>query len=217
MPDLPNRAQHERNIQTALMLLLGDWYQKFKAGASLPWAQMAGEIQRVVAPILAEVYREAYLQMAEEGGLSVDLDTLTDETERAADQFAAVLGQEVAAQSEKRITELNRDYAAGEIDQTELLALAMLVFGTERAKGIAVSEVTRGISTAELAVAALYLEETGEKLIPFWINKPEESLSGPCPVCKPLHNRPESEWPPTLRNGPPAHPRCVCVLDWRAA
>lgn len=35
-----------------------------------------------------------------------------------------------------------------------------------------------------------------------------------CPVCRPLHGKPQGEWG-VFANGPPAHPRCRCWLNWR--
>lgn len=46
-----------------------------------------------------------------------------------------------------------------------------------------------------------------------WRVHPEDSKTGPCPICAPLDNTPERVWGRVFHNGPPGHPNCVCSLS----
>lgn len=81
----------------------------------------------------------------------------------------------------------------------------------DRAVTIGITETTSGITAGEIGGAEMYRRETGRLLLPYWLTERDERV---CPVCGPLDNEPSTVWRHRF-NGPPAHPRCRCRLEWR--
>lgn len=91
------------------------------------------------------------------------------------------------------------------------------VFGPVRAEMISITETTRAAVQGELAIInglqADYAAR-GQRIIPYWVTRPELSATGPCPLCEPLDGLAQGDgWfdPP-----PSPHPRCVCSLRYEA-
>lgn len=86
-------------------------------------------------------------------------------------------------------------------------------FGAKRIETNAVDETTR----ARHAGGESAVEETvGISQDDEWQNNPEDSVTGPCKICKPLNNLKRSEWPWRYREGPPSpHRRCCCSVRYK--
>jgi hypothetical protein len=100
------------------------------------------------------------------------------------------------------------------------------VFTPERAERIARAEVVRGSSFGEIVAGQRASGFGGDgastadgqrvRIDLIWMNHPEQSRSGPCPICEPLHGTSQSEWSQQFPAGPPSpHLGCVCTLDPR--
>lgn len=214
MPDLKNRAEYEKRISTALVLLFGEWERKSRESAAQAWNALADGVRAAVADVLAEVYRESFLNMASAAGLSIDLDNIEDETRRKAEAFGLTLGVEIADQTRDRVEELHYQLSAGEISREQFSAGLATVFGQARVEQIAITEVTRGISVGEAAALLLITQETGQELVPVWYTERDGRV---CPICAPLHGRRKEYWQGQFPGGPPAHPRCRCWLTYEVA
>lgn len=95
--------------------------------------------------------------------------------------------------------------------QDEIDELITDTFGPKRIETIAMDETTR----ARHAGGESAIEETvGISQDDLWRNNPQDSVTGPCKICKPLDGLKRSEWPWRYSEGPPSpHPRCVCSID----
>lgn len=104
-----------------------------------------------------------------------------------------------------------------------------VVFGPERAMNIGKTEVTRAETNgSEAARRKLergeYEPEDGGNrkqvvLVAVWRHRAPKSEVGPghpCPMCAPIVDKPEFEWPVAARGGPPHHPNCDCYVDYVA-
>lgn len=100
------------------------------------------------------------------------------------------------------------------------------VFTTGRRHGVAVNATTdamtfghRGAKERTIAGDGASLTGDGTRVTVelLWINHPEESESGPCEKCAPLHMQPEKVWSRVYPAGPGSgvHKGCVCTLQIR--
>jgi hypothetical protein len=87
----------------------------------------------------------------------------------------------------------------------------MALLGPARAEFTAIHEIAHAVIVAsEKAADKTFGKSPRDK----WHVHPERSRSGPCPICAPLHKRPRRSWQRRFPFGPPAHPRCVCTIDY---
>ena len=185
MPDLPSRRQREAEIAAALLLLFNRWEHR-------DWDTSAFQLdfQAELQNHFANAYVDAAGQFATQQGVELEV---ADQATRWEAQFLPVLAGEVAK-------------------TTPGLPGA---FSAERAALIAATEVTRTITSAEIALGAYLLalppEAGGRKLEPHWWTEDDDDV---CPVCRRLHGKSKDEWPPEAGDGPPIHPTCRCWLTW---
>jgi hypothetical protein len=148
---------------------------------------------------LAAVYAEAMRSVAADRGWQLPDADVDREAEEWAAAYAVTLGREVA--------KTTRDWIERGGDRESVIS-------AERAENIAITEVTRAITAGELGAIALalalaILDEEPERV---WNTEADARV---CPVCRPLHRKPETVWRGTAPGGPPAHPRCRCWLEYR--
>ena len=86
------------------------------------------------------------------------------------------------------------------------------IFGPSRAAGIAVSETTDATSAGSEAAIK---ETVGVSQADLWITHPEDSMTGPCPICRPLHKTKRTNWGLKFPSGPKAHPTCYCTIAYK--
>jgi hypothetical protein len=191
VPDLPTREQREDEIANALVLLFAEW-------DSRPFDPIAfaDNLASVLESRLAAVYQEAAANFL--GGMAATIPD--EEIVQNASTWAA--GYTPTLSSTIARTTIPDDIGA---------------FSPARAETIAMTEVTRAISAAEMAIVAalvvLATEEGGGELEPIWYTSKRENV---CPICRPLHAKSKEIWGRVAPNGPPAHPRCFCHLTWKA-
>lgn len=82
------------------------------------------------------------------------------------------------------------------------------VFGPDRDESAAITETT-GAATAGGDAAISH--RGGITVQDLWITERDSKV---CPICKPLHTKPRSDWARFFPSGPPAHPRCRCYIQY---
>lgn len=81
-------------------------------------------------------------------------------------------------------------------------------FGPSRVENIAVTETTGAASAAgEIAVDATVGRSEEDR----WYTAEDQRV---CPICAPLNGRTRSNWSRFFPDGPPAHPRCRCWIEY---
>lgn len=88
----------------------------------------------------------------------------------------------------------------------DLADLLRPAFGSPRAEMISVTETTRAYSAATNTYQQQLAEE-GLAMTRVWKTAADDRV---CPICAPLDEMPEPDWPESLASGPPAHVRCRC-------
>ena len=110
---------------------------------------------------------------------------------------------------QKRLdSRLDRDV---ETSYSELRREVKKVFNPVRGSNVAINEATIAASQgAQDAAEDAGLDSRKDR----WRTNPGLSATGPCPICKPLNKKTRRVWEKKFPNGPPAHPRCVCSIDF---
>lgn len=103
-----------------------------------------------------------------------------------------------------------RPQSGVELTWQEALAAS---FSGDRVDVVSITETTNAITAGELWYNDEILGPVGEGLEPTWFTEDDERV---CSICFPLHGLTRSEWQeinPDL-DGPAAHPRCRCWLEY---
>ena len=207
MPDLPSRAQHERELAEALILVFMQYENRAKDSvASINWSEFRREVHNAVREPLEDTFVAANLLLLRSQGQ----EEATPGTQAAdwAETQAAALAMMIAEQTQQRATEaLQRASQTGEDPTNSLQATC----GRSRAEVIAATEITRAISVGEIAAVTFVAAQMDEAPKATWVTEKDERV---CPVCAPLHRAPEDKWRGQFPVGPPAHPNCRCWLEY---
>jgi SPP1 gp7 family putative phage head morphogenesis protein len=178
------------------------------ANAAEPW--MDRTAQDAIAAILLLLDRRGG-----PGFLSGLRDSLQPGRLVSTRSAAQTLGQSVAANTRRMLKRMREGNFSRELSKGVPITDAESglkpnqrddVFGRTRAERIAVTETTRLAEIAERA-AVQTLQNAGVAIRRKWQTAEDERV---CPICRPLNDRPEHEWPSAYRNGPPAHVNCRC-------
>lgn len=187
MPDLPKRAEYERQLAGVLVLLWDSKDAMLAGGIDTFHSRAPAEI----APILAAAYRDSATQLADG---KIDAAHIDAAAAAWGEQYAERLAAEIA----------NGTQAMANQQSTQAISDA-------RAATIAATEVTRAAVAAELSAAAAMTLLTGTKMKPLWHTSEDDAV---CEVCEPLNGTGPEIYGLVSIDGPPAHPNCRCWLDW---
>jgi hypothetical protein len=99
-----------------------------------------------------------------------------------------------------------------EMDLRDLAKQLEPAFGNVRAERIAVTETTRAYERATMQYQDL-LRGEGLEMMRVWHTAADDIV---CPICAPLDLKPESDWPESQSDGPPAHVNCRCFTGLSA-
>lgn len=220
MPDLADRAKRERETEMAVWLLFQQQYESLSSNpAAAPWSVWRDQTADVLVDPLTATYMQAYRALAAEKGI----DKTDQEVLELAAAWAVLHAQQVASGIVTNSQEMSRQAIARAAQSGEELATALEgTFARSRAEAIGITETTTAKSAAEqalmsernrrLAVEVLVSGEEPKVEVPFWITERDARV---CPICAPLHGKPEWDWPLEQRDGPPAHPRCRCDKQYK--
>lgn len=184
-------------------------FKQFNTGGNrMPrWAQlkkaMKGELVKVLDKVRQDAFRlmiQAYgIKKGVEDKLPDDIDTRSPVSDERIDQMI----DDLIRVSRKRWHEMGRKK-----DPKAIKAWWHKNFGRERAKAIAITEVTFGHQDGE-DTALKYLRAAGAKIKGIW-----RALPTACKFCKKMDGKPERYWRRFYPAGPPSpHPACNCWID----
>ena len=207
-PDTFDRAAPEAAITTRLAKVLADARQRYDQRQAIDWPQFERDAQQAAEDELRTAFVLIYLMMLDDSSRAT----------QTAQRFAQVNSQEVAKQLR---TNVQRQVQAGLTSE--------MIFSSRRAEVIAATEITRAISSAEIAARtdrarldpakrsapppdAPILIDDG--LVAIWQTLEDERV---CPICSPFNGRKADQWADQFPNGPPGHPNCRCFLIYKVA
>lgn len=243
MPDLRNRAQLEQEFAYGISLALNRHRTKLLAYgvegvAERPesaWKDDEEEIAAALILLLQRPFLESQAGLSSSFGLIRRPAEINEDFFRwAADYAKKTAGQIVTTNRKKAIEaaavlvatgpKLGEPYRPTVEDVNKQRAAASLssIVDVRRSAGIAVTEVTRGISAGERAAAAAIVEEAvsgtastaaaalliaGAKLRPFAMSERDGKV---CPICRAKDGK-------EITDGEfsPFHSGCRCWVDWR--
>lgn len=195
-----SRAKYEREIASALVLLFGDYRQQWEGSQSFNRSGFRSAVASALSGKLAPIYTDAAV------GVVLVLGIMQDEIDAT---MAATIHANAQKWEASFLPVLAENIASTTVPGQEG------AFSVQRAQNVAISETTRATEMAKRAIVTDAKEKQGTKFDALWITHPERTMTGPCPICEPLHNQPESVWSGRFRDGPPAHSRCECEIEYR--
>lgn len=165
-------------------------------------------IAKHVEPILVEYFVEVALEAMNVAQVTIDLAVVSTGAVEWARNNSEKWLQEAFGKTYEGVGELiSQSYERGWTYQ-ELVKALERYYSPVRAEMIAVTEMTRAATMAELEVEKRIFEMTGKHRVPIWFTANDEHM---CDYCEPRNNKPiiDGEYPP-------AHPRCRCRLAHRS-
>lgn len=195
MPDLATRADRERELAAAVLLVLRDG----RASGTMSVDRLAVALRDPLRQTYLDACQGMILASASENPPEISEDAIEAEAAAWVDGYAPVLARQIV-DSTTSLADVADDLEA--------------VFGAARAEMIAATEVTRAISAAEAYLILLWADEADLQYRRIWHTEHDGKV---CPVCKPLDRAPEEVWGTVAPSGPPAHPNCRCWLDYQVS
>jgi hypothetical protein len=194
MPDLKERADRERALVAALILLFRDYEEQ--EPATINWEDFRIDLEAAIRPQLAGTYDLAFTRLRSQIANDLDADPRL---------LSARWSEGYCEELAKQIIDNTRKLADAGEDLDDQ-------FDVERAEKIAITETTRANTAGEFGVVSSMVlagmlgpEEVN------WITAQDDLV---CEECEPLDGQPQDVWSLDFPAGPPAHPRCRCWLDY---
>lgn len=234
MTELLNREEHERKLGDCLKNSLGSREREFAKQLGDPpdvgnidpslWGDIRFELDRCLEEILLAAFLASATQhLVDNILIQVSYEQARKRMQAEAEAWAGRRARELSQQlvnNSRNILKRKRDYWQRRIERGEEVGreqgsgAAREIFGRERRRRIRITSITDVIATGgETAMQQAGLTHPND----LWINHPELSRTGPCPVCLPLHRTIRVIWSVKFPMGPPAHGYCVCeIIYWNS-
>ena len=210
-------ARHRKELMT----LLGNPPNYANVPQSF-WQKVVSELNGSFVPMLADVYMEQAEFLLTSVPIGVDLGLINQQAVQWAQQHAGALVRGITNTTQKLVRDAVGNFFEQSMTLGDLGNMIGRAFGPIRAEMIAVTEVTRAASEAEVIVGE-GLHDEGVDMIAIWKTRNDEAV---CPICGPLNNKKAAGyrgkrrpyWINPVSGGelepPPAHPRCRCSMAW---
>ncbi len=186
------------------------------------WEKVISELNGSLLPFLSEIYMQQAETVLGELPVAVDWAVVNQQAASWAKQHAYDLISGLTENTRNVVRESISSFFEQQMTRGDLETMIGRAFGPVRAEMIAVTEVTRAASAAEIAMGESLANE-GIQMIATWYTRNDELT---CPICEPLNNKKadgytgkrKPYWNNPLTGGriegPPAHPRCRCSIGW---
>lgn len=196
--ELKNRPKQEAAMRAAVNKVFKE-YANSPGRKMPPWGQVKSEITSAVLPIMQRIQLEAIRAMFSKFGDGPSPPEAKPEALDRATQLAEDLASVSIGRWKKLGVNPGPDKAIAWYEQN---------FGKDRAKTIAISEVTMAHQTGE-DIAWRWLKKAGVKLDGIW-----RCEANPCKHCKRMNGKRSKYWRRFFPAGPPSpHPSCQCWIE----
>lgn len=165
-------------------------------------------IAKHVEPLLVDYFIQVALEAMNEVSITIDLAVVNTGAIEWARNNSEKWLQDAFGKTYEGVGELiPRAFEEGWTKQDLVRALERY-YSPIRAEMIAVTEMTRAATQAELEIEKRLSEITGKHRVPIWLTANDDRR---CLECKERHGKP-------IIDGtyPPLHPRCRCMLAFRS-
>ena len=207
-------GRHRRELEQ----LLGDPPQPSNVPESF-WEKVRRESEEEFFLLLLLIFDQSRNQHRPEDGFAqFQTDRISSFGNQWSGTRARELGQGYSENSRKGLERLfqkwqekpQEDPGATQPTKEEIGDDLIELFGPTRAEGIAISETTDATSAA----SEITMREAGKQSEnDLWRTSERDNV---CPICQPLNRKPRSVWSLKFPNGPKAHPRCNCWIEYAA-
>lgn len=238
MPELADRDRRERELTAAIMVPFAEHRAAVERGEPLQIRDLQSDLEEVIAPAAEDAYTAALIlfamMMLDDAFEALSRQRIDQGAAREfGREYARTDSRELASSTAERLRDAERKDAAAEPspqpspadtgtadpapeeeaepEQTEVEKTLDKVFGEDRAKRIASTELTRITSTVEGIARGEYERTEGIVITAYWVTELDAKV---CKICRPLHMRREDVWQDQFPTGPPAHPNCRCNLNY---
>lgn len=206
------RDEAEARLRDRLAALLARYLRIYgdaiEEGQPLDYEGLGLELLGVIGLELTAIATEEALRAAVTVGVQFDPAVINTAAAKWAREYAYNLVRGITDTTRAAVSQaVTKFVETPGMTRAELEKLLEPTFGPVRAEMIAVTEVTRAYSEATNGYQRLLSEEYGITMVRVWKTRNDELV---CPICGPLNEKAEDDWPADLQGGPPAHPRCRC-------
>jgi len=222
-----SRSEAEDDMREALEALFAKWRSRFAraiaAGEPPPFDEFSEELARIMGLRVSQVMTDEVLRHGMSVGVEFDpalineaalnwARTYTYDLMRGREKPDGTREPGLDATTRKQVQQIMATWQERPgMTRGELEAMLEPAFGPNRASMIAVTEVTRASSAATRHYQQ-QVAEAGITMQRYWYTLRDERV---CPICGPLHGKPETEWADKFPEGPPAHVNCRCSTTLR--
>jgi hypothetical protein len=187
------------------------------------WARVAKDLDGSFMPFLSEIYMQQAETLLTGLPVGVDWAIINQRAAEWAKRHSYDLITGLTDNSRAVVQQAITNFFEQQMTRGDLETLIGRAFGPVRAEMIAVTEVTRAATEAEIQIGEELAKE-GILMTAKWYTRNDEIVAE-CPVCYPLNERPADGYTglrtpywnsPTTNDHitPPAHPRCRCSMGW---
>jgi len=212
---LDMRMAAERRIKQRVAEVLKGRVEQAKEavqrGEEFDYDGLAEELRAAVLPELSALVVDNALRLSVEVGIGFDPAVINELAVNWARDYSFELVKGLTDTTRKVLAQATESFIStpgmtiGDIEK-----LIEPAFGSVRAEMIAVTETTRAYSAATNELQGLLQQQVpGLIVTKTWLTANDDLV---CPICAPLHGKPESEWIMEHPTGPPGHVNCRCDL-----
>lgn len=172
------------------------------------WRNGWKSIAKHVEPVLVEYFVQVAIEVMEASQIGIDIAVVNSDAIEWALNNSEIWLQQTFNRTYEGVGKLiGQSYQEG-WTYKELVKALERFYSPVRAEMIAVTEMTRAATMAELKAEDRLFEMTGKRRVPLWLTANDEKM---CDYCAPRDRQPilDGEYPP-------AHPRCRCRLAFRS-
>lgn len=222
MPDLPNRAEFERQLTRELTRAFNSAKREMtrwlgRRGmttsdlATMPpdvLAELEANMTRIFSTTLDDVFVSAAQNFAGIMGFAIDDDLLRDRANQWASTYAPTLAKSMTRNIRIRLSGIAQRSPGVPMDNALIAGIIASVLSLSKVVQTAVTETTNAISQGEQVVQDDIRRQQAQ-VESIWYSQLDERT---CPVCGARHGKRMGEgW--TIP--PPAHPNCRCYIGYR--
>lgn len=208
--DGPPRGDFEGQISAAVEPVFAEAQQNaidaLNAGEEPNYDAMREAIIIAIIPILVNAAMFSSNTLEEQFTIFFDDAEIQDQALEWAQLYAPRLADGLVNTTRNVIRKAQARIAEGAPPE-EWLSILEQAYGGERARRIGLTETTVGLAFGAILYQRLLRDMLGVNIELTWFTRADERV---CPICRPLHETPQTTWSRQFPNGPPAHVNCRC-------
>jgi len=170
------------------------------------WNNGGKKLRQAITPVLEAVYSSQALRLADSLRLVLDWTLVNQQAVEWASMFSGELITKITDTTRKLVGEYIQKFYTDQWTMDDLINRLSPLFGEQRARVIAITEVTNAATQSEIATIDYFKEQYNLNYDGYWLTANDDKV---CEVCGPKHEQ-------IIEDGeyPPAHVQCRCEVRW---